>query len=165
MASVQKELVKGAVAGAVAVWLMDRMTRYMYRHEDRDAYKQEKEAQIDDKYVAFVAADKIANTVGVKMNDQQEYIAGKTVHYLLGIVPGALYALMRHRVKGLNKAHGLLYGLGLFIVMDELLAPAAGLASGPMAYPWQAHARGLVGHLRLGLSTDTVVRALDKVVD
>ncbi|GAB3175771.1 DUF1440 domain-containing protein [Telluribacter humicola] len=165
MASVQKELMKGAVAGAVAVWLMDRMTRYMYRHEDRDAYKQEKEAQIDDKYVAFVAADKIANTVGVKMNDQQEYIAGKTVHYLLGIVPGALYALMRHRVKGLNKAHGLLYGLGLFIVMDELMAPAAGLASGPLAYPWQAHARGLVGHLRLGLSTDTVVRALDKVVD
>ncbi|HEV7347797.1 DUF1440 domain-containing protein [Telluribacter sp.] len=165
MTSAKKELLKGAIAGAAAVWLMDRMTRYMYRHESQEAYEQEKEAQIGGKSVAFVAANKMAGAASVKLNDQQEYIAGKTVHYLMGVVPGALYALLRHRIKGLNKAHGLLYGLGLFIVVDELMVPAAGLASGPLAYPWQAHARGLVGHLRLGLSTDTVVRALDKVVD
>lgn len=113
--------------------------------------------------MAFVAADKMANAVGTGMSDRQEYIAGKTVHYLLGIMPGVLYGVLRHRVKGLDKGRGLLYGLGLFILMDELVAPLAGLSSGPTAYPWQTHARGLAGHLTVGATTDTAVRALDKV--
>ena len=164
MASVLKEVLKGAIAGAASVWMMDRVTGYMYRNEDPQAYKQEKQAQKGGKYVAFVAADKIANAVGAQMNDKQEYVAGKTIHYLLGMMPGALYGLMRHRVKGLDKGYGLLYGLGLFILMDELVAPLAGLSSGPLAYPWQAHARGLAGHLTVGATTDAAVRVLDKVV-
>lgn len=164
MAGMWKEVIKGAVAGAASVWVMDRITWYMYRNEDPMAYKQEKKAQIDGKYVAFVAADKIANAAGVRMTDRQEYFAGNTVHYLLGMMPGALYGVLRHRVKGLEKGRGLLYGLGLFIVMDELIAPLAGLSSGPTAYPWQAHVRGLAGHLAVGATTDTAVRALDKVL-
>lgn len=164
MASVLKEMVKGAVAGAASVWMMDQVTGYMYRHEDPQAYRQEKQAQKGGKYVAFVAADKIANAMGTTMTDRQEYIAGKTVHYLLGAMPGALYGLLRHKVEGLDKGRGLLYGLGLFILMDELVAPLAGLSSGPLAYPWQAHARGLAGHLTVGATTDAAVRALDKMV-
>lgn len=165
MANTFKEVVKGAIAGAASVWMMDRVTWYMYRNEDPKAYKQEKKAQKGGKYVAFVAADKIANAIGARMDDREEFIAGKTVHYLLGILPGALYGVLRHRVNGLDKGRGLLYGLGLFILMDELIAPIAGLSSGPTAYPWQAHARGLAGHLTVGLTTDTAVRALDKVMD
>ena len=164
MASVLKEMVKGAIAGSASVWMMDRVTEYMYRNEDSEAHKQEKKAQKGGKYVAFVAADKIANAMGTRMTDRQEYIAGKTVHYLLGAMPGALYGLLRHKVEGLDKGRGLLYGLGLFILMDELVAPLAGLSSGPLAYPWQAHARGLAGHLTVGATTDAAVRALDKMV-
>lgn len=164
MASVLKEAVKGAIAGATSVWMMDRVTGYMYRIEDPKAYKQEKQAQKGGKYVAFVAADKMANAAGIRMTDRQEYLAGKTVHYLLGIIPGALYGVLRHKVKGLDKGRGLLYGLGLFLFQDELVAPTAGLASGPLAYPWQAHVRGLAGHLTVGATTDAAVRALDKVV-
>ena len=36
------ELIKGAIAGAVSVWAMDRLTWYMYRHEDPKAYLKEK---------------------------------------------------------------------------------------------------------------------------
>ena len=164
MANVLKEVVKGAIAGATSVWVMDMITWYMYRNEDPEAHRQEKKAQKGGKYVAIVAADKIANAVGARMNSKQEYIAGKTVHYLLGIMPGALYSVYRHKVKGLDKGRGLLYGLGLFILMDELIAPLAGLSSGPTAYPWQAHARGLAGHLAVGATTDTAVRALDRVL-
>jgi hypothetical protein len=164
MANMLKEVVKGAIAGAASVWMMDRVTGYMYRNEDPKAYKQEKKAQKNGKYVAFAAADKIANAVGARMSDRQEYMAGKTVHYLLGIMPGALYGLYRHKVKGLDRGRGLLYGLGLFILMDELVAPLAGLSSGPAAYPWQAHARGLAGHLTVGATTDSAVRILDKVL-
>jgi hypothetical protein len=164
MGSVLKEVLKGAIAGAASVWMLDRVTGYMYRNEDPVAYKQEKKAQKGGKYVAFVAADKMAHAVGARMTDRQEYFAGKTVHYLLGIMPGALFGVLRHQVKGLDKGRGLLYGLGLFILMDEIVAPLAGLSSGPTAYPWQAHARGLAGHLTVGATTDTAVRALDKVL-
>lgn len=41
---------------------------------------------------------------------------------------------------------------------------ASYVASGPMAYPCQAHARGLVGHLTVGAATNIAVRALDKVL-
>jgi hypothetical protein len=164
MGSVLKELAKGAIAGAVSVWMMDRVTWYMYKNEDPKAYKKEKEAQIAGKYVSSVAADKIARAVGAKLSDRQEYWAGQTVHYALGIAPSALYAVYRHRVKGLDAGRGLLYGLGLFIVMDEIVAPLAGLASGPLAYPWQAHARGLAGHLTVGVTTDAVLGLLDQAL-
>ena len=164
MAGILKEVLKGAIAGAASVWVMDRITWYMYKNEDPKAYKQEKKAQIDGKYVAFVAADKLAGAAGIRMTDRQEFFAAKTVHYLLGMMPGALYGVLRHRVNGLDKGRGLLYGFGLFILMDELIAPLAGLSSGPAAYPWQAHARGLAGHLAVGAATDTTVRALDKVL-
>lgn len=155
---------KGAVAGAVAVWLMDRVTSYMYRHEDPIAKEQEKMAQKGGKYAPYVAVNKMAKGLNIQMNERQEHIAAKTLHYLLGIIPATSYAILRHKVKGLDKANGLLFGLGLFIVQDEILTPLTGVASGPLAYPWQAHARGLAGHLTVGAATDMTVRALDKVL-
>lgn len=53
--------------------------------------------------------------------------------------------------------------MGLTVVNDEILAPVLGLASGLTHYPWQAHARGLVGHLVLGATTDTVLDVLDPI--
>jgi hypothetical protein len=38
-----------------------------------------------------------------------------------------------------------------------------GFAEPPQAYPWQAHARGFVGHLAFGLAADTVLDVLDAV--
>ena len=64
---------------------------------------------------------------------------------------------------GSGPGGGSLYGRGLFLVNDELLAPALGLAAGPLQYPWQAHARGLVSHLVLGAATDAALEVLDRV--
>lgn len=162
--SIAAEMIKGAIAGAVSVWAMDRVTWYMYRNEDPEAYLQEKRAQVHGKYVAHVAVDKAVDAMGVELSDKQHYIAGMGVHYFLGIAPGMLYGVLRHRVKGLDAGRGSLYGLGLFVLMDEIVAPLAGLASGPTAYPWQAHARGLAGHLTVGVVTDTVLNVLDKAL-
>ena len=122
---------------------------------------QEKKAQVHGKYVADVAVDKVLDATGTDLDERQRWIAGRGVHYFLGIAPGMLYAAMRHKVNGLDAGRGALFGFGLFLVMDELVAPLAGLSSGPTAYPWQAHARGLAGHLTVGLVTDGVLRALD----
>jgi hypothetical protein len=47
--------------------------------------------------------------------------------------------------------------------VDEGVVPALGLAGGPTEYPWQAHARGLVGHLVLGAVTHATLELLDQV--
>ncbi len=87
-------------------------------------------------------------------------IACLVIHYALGVVPAAFYGPLRHRISGLRAGRGLMYGFGLFLVNDELLAPLLGLASGPTAYPWQAHVRGLISHLVLGVVTDVGMDAV-----
>ncbi len=157
------EMVKGAIAGAVGVWAMDQVGWAMYNREDPVALQQELEARVEGKDPADVAAGKMAEMVGVTLTPEQPHPAGIAVHYALGIVPGAAYGALRHSMPGLTAGHGLLYGLGLFLLHDEGLAPALGLASGPMQYPRQAHARGLVSHLVLGAVTDAVLNILDEV--
>jgi uncharacterized membrane protein YagU involved in acid resistance len=158
------DLIKGAVAGAVAVWVMDRVTWDMYDREPREAYRREKRAQPGGNYAATNLAIHAADLAGVDLpTKRQQYAAGDVVHYGLGIVPGALYGALRRRVPWLGRARGLAYGLLLFVVEDEVANPLLGNTSGPLAYPWQAHWRGLVGHLVLGAVTDTVAGALDEL--
>ena len=47
--------------------------------------------------------------------------------------------------------------------IDELLNPVLGLTPGPLAFPWQTHARGLGGHLAFGVATELVLEGLDRV--
>ncbi len=153
---------KGAIAGAVGTWVMDQVGWGMYLREDAQALEREKLARVGGKDVAHVAAGKLAAAVGRKLMPEQPHPVGIAMHYALGIVPGSLYGALRGRVAGVAAGRGLLYGATLFLVNDEILAPALGLASGPTAYPWQAHTRGLVSHLVLGAATDTVLDVLDR---
>ncbi len=157
------DVVKGMVVGAAGVWLADRVGWVLYRREDPRALRRERAARPGGKDPAHVAAGKLARALGIRLSPPQPHPAGIAVHYALGVVPGALYAPFRRRVTGLGAGRGLLYGLSLFLVNDELLNPILGLASGPAAYPWQAHARGLAAHLVLGAATDAVLGAADRL--
>lgn len=157
------DIVLGALAGAVGVWAMDRVGWRMYLNEDPEAFRQEKEAQVEGKYVAHVAAGKLAEAAGLRITRGQQHRSGKVVHYLLGMLPGAAYGALRERMPAVATGRGMLYGFTLFAVQDEVVAPALGLARGPRQYPWQAHARGLVTHLIVGLTTDAVLNAANRV--
>ncbi len=153
---------KGALAGAVAVWVMDRVTWDLYRNQPPEAFRQEKEALVEDTFAAQVAAKKAAEATGSDLSEQQLYQRGQIIHYAIGMAPGALYGALRDRRKGVGAMRGLAYGLALFVIADELLNPLLGLTSGPTRYPWQTHARGLIGHLVLGGVTDTVFDVLSQ---
>jgi uncharacterized membrane protein YagU involved in acid resistance len=140
---------------------MDRVTWDMYVNEDPDAFAREKEAQVEGKYASHVAADKMAEAVGKELSPDQLDRAGQAVHYAIGMAPAMLYAVYRDQVPLLGGARGLVYGAGLFLAVDEVLNPILGLTSGPTKYPWQAHVRGLVGHLVLGVVTDAMIDVLN----
>jgi hypothetical protein len=158
-----RDALMGAIAGAAGVWVMDRVGWFLYRREDPASIQQERAARVEGKDPAHVVAGKAAGALRITLSPPQPHPAGMAVHYGLGVVPGMLYGPLRHRVGGLRAGRGLLYGLGLFLLNDELLNPVLGLASGPTAYPWQAHARGLAAHLALGATTDAALDALDRI--
>jgi hypothetical protein len=155
------DMVKGAIAGAVGVWMMDRVTWDMYLSEDPEAFEQEKEAQVEGKWASHAMVGHAAEAMGKDLTEAQQHKIGKVAHYSLGIMPGAAYGALRNRVDGIDAGQGLLFGLGLFLMEDEIANSLLGNTSGPMAYPWQAHARGLISHLVLGATIDTVYNVLD----
>ena len=148
----------GAVAGTVAVWLMDRVGWWMYRREDPATLQRELQARPEGLDSAHLLARKLGRATGRDPGRQQPNAAGLGVHYALGAVPGLGYALVS-RWFPVSAGAGLPLGLALFVVNDEISAPLLGLARGPRDYPPQSHLRGLIAHLVLGVATDRLLAA------
>lgn len=160
--SVGADVLRGAVAGAVGVYAMDKIGWYLYNREDSSALAREHAARVANLDVAHAAVRKVSELTGTKTSTTQPSAAGLAVHYALGVAPGAIYGVARHHLPVLRAGSGAVYGFGLFLLMDEIAAPLLRVAAGPTKYPWQAHARGLVSHVALGVVTATVVRVLDR---
>ena len=153
------DMLTGAVAGAIGVWVMDQVDWYAYDHEDPEARELTQAVRPHGKDSGHNMVSMAAEAVGLDPIPQPHPI-GVAMHYGLGVGPGMLYGAMRDRVPVLGAGRGLLYGFGLFVVQDEAINWAAGFAADPRKYPWQAHARGLLAHLVYGVVTDTVLRVL-----
>jgi hypothetical protein len=160
--TVGRDLMKGAIAGAVATYVMGKVTSYMYEHEDRDVRRREDEAR-EGRTAYETAAEKAATAAGTTLKVRQRQELGSTIHWALGIGAGAVYAVLRRRVQMLGGTAGTAFGTAFWAFLDEGMVPALGLTPGPTAFPWQAHARGLVGHLTFGTVTDGTLRLLDRV--
>lgn len=156
------DIVKGAVAGAAATWVMGQVTTYLYEQEEKQAREAEDEAR-GGKTAYGVAAEKAAGALGRELSEEERQQAGAAIHWALGAGAGAVYGALRGRVPGADAANGLLYGAAFWAVIDEGANTTLGLTPGPTAFPWQTHARGLTGHLVFGVAADTALRALDRV--
>lgn len=152
----------GALAGAVAVWVLDRVDWFMWNREDPRARAQTTRVRPGGEPPAHALASKLENFVGWHLTERQHDMAGNTIHYSIGIAPAAGYALMRKKMPGQGLSRGMLFGFGLFMSQDEALNSLTGLGAKPGAYPWQAHARGLVAHLVYGATTELVLNALER---
>ena len=95
------DMARGAVAGAVATFVLDRVDWFVYGLEPEWSQRQTWEVRPEHKDPAHVIASKIAETFGAGPIPQG-HAAGLAVHYAIGITPAALYgALPRHAGGGL----------------------------------------------------------------
>ena len=156
-----EDLIKGAIAGAVATWVMGKVTNTMYQREDRGARRQEDDAR--EGKTSYGVAEKAGELLGKPSSKEQNEQVGAAIHWALGIGAGAVYAVLRRRFNAVGRVAGLGFGTAFWAVVDEGLVPALGLTPGPRAFPWQTHARGLAGHLTFGTVTDGALRVLDAV--
>jgi hypothetical protein len=153
--SILGDALRGAIAGAAATWLMDLVTTGLASAQSEESKEQEKAAQPNGQSSVANLLDRVQATTGVQLDDSTRSMAASAVHYGLGAVPGALYGVFRRRVPVLAAGRGLLYGLLVFGLNDELMNTELGLAGPYGAYPLETHWRGLVGHGVLGVATDT----------
>jgi hypothetical protein len=160
--SVRKDIIKGAIAGAVATWVMGKVTTAMYEREDRWVRRAEDDVR-GGKTSYATAAGKAARLAGTSLSDRQQAQVGAALHWALGIGAGAAYAVLRRRFHSIGRTAGLGFGTVFWAVLDEGVVPALGLTPGPRAFPWQTHARGLAGHVTFGTVTDGTLRLLDAV--
>lgn len=159
-ASTLEGILAGAVAGAVATWVMGKVTSYLYSHEPKQARDEENSARGGSTAYA-TAAEKGARLVGTTLSKDQKKEYGQVIHWSLGLGAAALYGAVRNEVPVQNGlARGLAFGTAFWLLMDETVTPVLGLTPGPTAFPWQTHARGLVGHLVFGATTEGVLQLL-----
>lgn len=153
------DLIDGAIAGAVATWVMGKATTYLYERENKAAREREDRAR-EGKTAYGVAAEKAARLTGTDLSDSERKMYGSAIHWALGIGAGALYGVLRPRLENAALARGLAFGSTFWLLMDEGAVYALGLTPGPGAFPWQTHARGLAGHLTFGAVADATLNAL-----
>lgn len=158
------DLALGAAAGAAATWLMGKATTYLYENEDQQARQREDQAR-GGSTAYETAAKKAAGLAGRELSKKESEKLGSAIHWSIGVGAGAAYGLLRRRLAGgglgRDLALGALFGTAVWLLFDEVGNVALGLTPGPKAFPWQAHARGLAGHLVLGLTTEGLMKAAD----
>ena len=151
----------GAAAGAFGVWALDRLDWAVWDREGAGSRARTTAVRPGGEPPAQALASKAEQAAGVATTPGTHELFGQMVHYAIGVVPAIGYALLRHKLPGRGPTRGVLYGLGLFVVEDELLNPLTGLAAKPAAYPWQAHARGFFAHLLYGIATEFALNAAE----
>ncbi|NUQ20919.1 MAG: DUF1440 domain-containing protein [Gemmatimonadaceae bacterium] len=157
--SLAADIIDGAIAGAIATWIMGKATTALYEGENQSARQEEDQAR-HGKTAYGVAAEKAASLAGLELSDEQRKKAGQAIHWALGIGAGALFGALRPRSEIASAAGGLLFGAAFWLLMDETVTPALGLTPGPTAFPWQTHARGLAGHLVFGTVANTTLATI-----
>jgi uncharacterized membrane protein YagU involved in acid resistance len=153
-------MIRGAIAGTVATWVMDLVTTGMMAGQPESVTAREEAARPNGRSSVENLIDLLSERLGWTPDPDERERLAVVIHYGLGAVPGAGYALLRRRVPFLGAANGALYGLLLWLANDEYLATRLGIAGPPEAYPAETHVRGLVGHLALGVATDTTLDVL-----
>ncbi len=157
---VAADMAAGVVAGAIAVWALDRVDWFAYSREGAATRRRTEAVRPGGEDPAHVIATRAERVLGVHPSPAAHHAIGQAIHYGIGIAPAALYAVLRRRHPDVTAGHGALFGLVVMLLEDETLNPLAGLAAGPTAYPWQDHARSLVAHLVHGMVTEAALRAL-----
>jgi uncharacterized membrane protein YagU involved in acid resistance len=155
-----RDVMRGALAGAFATWLMDLVTTGIYEIHPPEVLEQEKAAQPNGKSSVTNLVDRVEAVTGFDIPSERRPAVENAVHYALGVLPGAAYAVLRRYAPASRLGRGLAYGLVLFVVNDELMNASLGL-SGPIeAYPPESHLRGFAGHAVLGVATETGIQVL-----
>ena len=145
-----RDIAMGMVAGAVATFVMDKVSAWDYTLENPKV-KEAEEKMRGGEYPPEVLAKRVAQatTGSVPTQEATEKLA-MGFHWGYGVIWGGLFGALRNRVPLIGSAAGLTYGTGLWLIGDELMMPVLKLSPPSSDFPWQNHARAFTNHAAYG---------------
>jgi len=160
------DVVKGAVAGLVggivATVVMGGFQAFLssLAEEEKKSKKKEEEP------ATVKAAEEISEAVfDHKLTKSEKEPAGEAVHYAMGATSGLIYGIASEIAPVTTVGLGLPFGAAVWLVADDVVVPALGLAKPATEYPLSTHAYALSSHLVYGLTTDLVRRGVRNLLD
>ena len=157
---VGRDILAGAIAGAAAIWVADKLDQAIYRAGGPDGVRRTEAARPGGMDPAHVLAKRAADAAGVDVGDPKDNPAGHAIHYGIAAGMGALYGLLRGMTPGVSTGRGALFGIAAFILQDEIGNTVLGTAGNPLSYPIRDHARGAAAHTLFGIVTDLGTRLM-----
>lgn len=101
------------------------------------------------KHAFVVATEKTADLTGIRLSEAQQQKLSMAYHWGLGVGAGALYAGLRMRVGWLDWGQGSAFGLSFFLLVDEALNTALGMACGSKVPQWRERSVRCVTDVRV----------------
>ncbi len=161
------DVVKGAVAGLigglVASFVMSEYQALLSKlsEEEKKSKKKKEEEPATTK-----AAEGISEVVfDHKLTKSEKKIAEPAMHYAMGATSGLIYGVASEIAPMTTAGLGLPFGAAVWLVADDVVVPALGLAKPVTQYPLSTHAYALSSHLVYGLTTDLVRRSVRNLLD
>ena len=151
------DLMFGAAAGALGALVMSPAMSAIEKLQSPSDKRREDEADYEEN-APTKAAREMARPLGVRFENPDA--AGMAVHYAYGTMWGIAYALITRRFGSIPLLSGIVLGVGLWAIGDEILVPALRLAPKATAFPVTTHVKALGGHVAYGAGLDTAFRLL-----
>lgn len=151
-----RRMTGGALAGLAATLFMEHASTSFYNRQS--AQSREREEQLRTEMPTTTLVRKTAALLGTELDDQRAETLGTLSHLTFGAAGGPAALLLRRLGLGPIGA-GLAVATGMEVVIDQGMNTFLGLTAPPRAWPWQAHARGVVAHAVYGVSLGLLLAA------
>lgn len=153
----------GLAAGFAATLVTGVAQQALYAPMPRGIKKQEERVRPGPP--PRIAASKLSERLGLRLNEQQTNTAAMALHYGLGVAWGPLYGLLR-RYSGMQPVGaGIVTGAAMSLIVDEALTPTIGASAPSRDYPTITHVRGLANHLIYGAAAALAAEALYRLAE
>jgi putative membrane protein len=132
-----------------------------HAHRRQNARPNDTDGTIPDEPGSMQAASAIARPLlGRDLTEREKEVGGPILHYLFGAAAGAFYGAAAEMDPTVTRGAGIPYGIGVWLVADEIGMHAAGFATHPADYPLSRHAATFGTHVVFGLTVEAVRRMI-----
>jgi uncharacterized membrane protein YagU involved in acid resistance len=154
-------IVAGAIAGALASWVMNQFQAASAKPSaPRGPAAEPPPTPSDDNATTRVAEALVGHPIPPALKPA----AGAAVHYGYGAAMGALYGGLAEIVPSVGMGLGIPYATAMWLFGDEVAVPALGLGKPPTATTPAEHAGALSAHFVYGVTLDIARRVLRHIV-
>lgn len=149
----------GAASGYAASFIMDRATSaYLARQSERSLRRQDELAPGGAPALFIRRAAGLAGAeVGVERSEAHALALHRTLTSAYGAAAAALVSRRRSPMRA-----ALLASTAALALVDEGL-PALRIVPAPQEWPLESHARGVIGHVTLGLGIGLLLSVADRL--